>query len=337
MSASNLRGDCHTLLEGGGSISKCLPTVDLKVTEMSCNHLEDIWYAIRWSCQPSDKPPEMSSERYRWMLVDDNVTNFNDHRASTFYPDVELEANESMIPWYGQGSDHINIGLPHYAMIYCRHDNSSKMQNLADVSPGIMIFLKVVKSTNKEKAIEKDLDLDPKEAMYGKGTRVLMEITKTWHGSNHLVTRDAYFESTMAALALKKESVDFIGNAKQCNAAFLKMYLTSLILSKHGDCHVLALISEDTGETELVAMTWLDCNRQDFVGTVYGIGKGEQINCKHACQLNKSSNALPNNIIIKVDTPKMIKQYYMGVGTINFHNRVRINEVLLECNILTKD
>ncbi len=66
-------------------------------------------------------------------------------------------------------------------------------------------------------------------------------------------------------------------------------------------------------------------------------GKGEQIDLKRARQLNKSSDALPNNIIIKVDTPKMIEQYYKGIDTIDFHNRVRVNKVHLECNILTKD
>jgi hypothetical protein len=35
-----------------------------------------------------------------------------------------------------------------------------------------MIFLKTVKSADEEKAIEKDLDLDPKEAAHGKGTKV---------------------------------------------------------------------------------------------------------------------------------------------------------------------
>ena len=33
----------------------------------------------------------------------------------------------------------------------------------------------------------------------------------------------------------------------------------------------------------------------------------------------------------------MIEQYYKGVGTIDFHNRVRVNKVRLERNILTKD
>ncbi len=195
------------------------------------------------------------------MLVDDFITNFNAHRASTFYPGIELEADKLMVPWYVHGGDHINIGLPHYVAMDCKPDNGSEIQTLADVSSGILICLKVVKSTNEEKAIEKDLDLDPKEAAYGKGTRVLLELMKTWLGSNRLVTADAYFASTEAALALKERDINFIGNAKQCNAAFPKAYLDTLILSKRGDCHVLASINEDTGKTELVAMTWLDCNR----------------------------------------------------------------------------
>jgi hypothetical protein len=168
-----------------------------------------------------------------------------------------------MIPWYGHGGNHINIGLPHYVAMDCKPDNGGKIQNLADVCSGIMISLKVVKSLEEEMAVEKDLDLDPEEATYGKGTRVLMEMTETWHGSNCLVTADAYFASTKAALALKKEGVDFIGNGKQCYAAFPKMYLNLLIPSKHRDCHVLASISKNTGETKLVAMTCLDPNRQD--------------------------------------------------------------------------
>jgi hypothetical protein len=146
----------------------------------------------------------MSSERYQRILVNDNVTNFNNHRVSTFYPSLELDAGKLMIPWYGHGSNYINIGLPHYVVMDCKPNNGDEIQNLADVSSGIMIFLKVVKSADEEKAIKKDLDLDPKEVAYGKGTKVLVKMTKTWHGSNCLVTMDAYFASTKAALALKK-------------------------------------------------------------------------------------------------------------------------------------
>jgi hypothetical protein len=134
---------------------------------MPRNFWEVIWYAIRWSHQPSEKPPEMSSEKYWWMLVGDNVTNSINHCSSTFYPGIEVEAGKSMISWYGHGGNHINIGLPH-AAFDCKPNNNGKIQNLADIFSGIMIFLKVVKSADEEKAFEKDLDLVPKEAAYGK-------------------------------------------------------------------------------------------------------------------------------------------------------------------------
>ena len=187
----------------------------------------------------------MSSERYWWLLVDDFITNFNAHRASTFYPGIELEADKSMVPWYGHGGNHISIGLPHYLAMDRKPGNSGEIQTLADVSSGILIYLKVVKSADKEKVIKKDLDLDPEEAAYGKGTRVLLDLMKTWLGSNRLVTEDAYFASTEVALALKERDINFIGNVKQCNSAFPKAYLDTLILSKRGDRHVLASISKD--------------------------------------------------------------------------------------------
>jgi hypothetical protein len=39
---------------------------------------------IRLSDQPVTRPHDMSSEHFRWRLVDDFVTNFNDHRRDTF-------------------------------------------------------------------------------------------------------------------------------------------------------------------------------------------------------------------------------------------------------------
>jgi hypothetical protein len=154
------------------------------------------------------------------LSVDDLITNFNAHHASTFHPGVELEADESMVPWYGHGGNHINIGLPHCIAMDRKPDKSGEIQTLAEVSSGILICLKFVKNAKEEKANKKDLDLDSKEATYGKGTRVLLELMKSWLGSNCLVTADAYVALTEAALALKERYINFIGNVKQCNAAF---------------------------------------------------------------------------------------------------------------------
>ena len=120
---------------------------------MSRNRFDDIWYAVKWSCQPPEQPHGMLSEQYRWMLVDDFVDNINEYRARTFLPGGHLEADESMIHWYGKGGAFVDAGIPHYAAIERKPDNGGKIQNLADVAAGIMLRLKIVKSAAEEEAI----------------------------------------------------------------------------------------------------------------------------------------------------------------------------------------
>jgi hypothetical protein len=45
----------------------------------------------------------MTSEQYRWRLVDDFVVAFNDHRVAMFVPSEQICAHESISRWYGQG------------------------------------------------------------------------------------------------------------------------------------------------------------------------------------------------------------------------------------------
>ena len=108
----NFRGNCCKLWEGGGAASKYLPSYDLHATGMSHNRFDDIWYAVRWSRQPPEQPDGMSSERYRWMLINDFVANINKYRQRTFVPGGHLEANETIIQWYGKGGALIDAGLP---------------------------------------------------------------------------------------------------------------------------------------------------------------------------------------------------------------------------------
>jgi hypothetical protein len=89
----NFRGDRRKLWEGGGATSKYLPSYNLGVTGMSRNRFYDIWYAVRWSCQPPKQPDGMSSEQYRWMLVEDFVAHYNDYHQRSFVPGGHLEAN----------------------------------------------------------------------------------------------------------------------------------------------------------------------------------------------------------------------------------------------------
>jgi hypothetical protein len=149
----NFHGNRRKLWEGGGAASKYLPSYDLSATGMSRNRFDDIWYAVRWSRQPPEQPDGMSSEWYRWMLINDFVANINKYCQMTFVPGGHLEADESVIRWYGKGGAFVDAGLPMYLALECKPGNGGEIQNLADVALGIMLHLKVVTSANEEKAI----------------------------------------------------------------------------------------------------------------------------------------------------------------------------------------
>jgi hypothetical protein len=99
---------------------------------------------------------------------------------------------------------------------------------------------------------------------------------------------------------------------------------------------VLVSINDATGETELVAIAWIDWNRRFFIAATCGLGKGEMIQRKRLCQLDKSGRAAPDKVIIKVPQPKAIAKYYKGAGTIDRHNRIRADELRLDRNLATK-
>ncbi|KAL3778102.1 hypothetical protein ACHAW5_004096 [Stephanodiscus triporus] len=241
----------------------------------------------------------MSSEQYRWMLVDDFVDNINEYRARTFVPGGHLEADESMIRWYGVGGSFVEAGIPHYAAIERKPDNGAEIQNLADVASGIMLRLKIVKSAAEEEAIaaasaaNKDNDEDVAADEGGKGTRVL------W-SCGRLVTADAYFASVEAAVTMKEAGLVFIGNVKQCSRRFPMEVLGNATLPKRGCRSVLASINDDTARRNSSQLP-VDRNRDH---------RGPQ--------------------------PKAIARITSGAGTIDRHNRIRADELRLDRNLGTK-
>ena len=79
--------------------------------------------------------------------------------------------------------------------------------------------------------------------------------------------------------------------------------LGNATLPKQGCRSVLASINNDTGETELVAIAWVDRNRRFFITTTCGLGEGEMIQRKRLRQLDKSGRAPPDKVIIEVASP----------------------------------
>ena len=92
----------------------------------------------------------MSSERFRWKLVEDFFNRFNEHRVSTFCPSDIICVDESMSRWYGLGGHWINEGLPMYVAIDRKPENSCEAQNSACGRSGVMLRLKLVTTAEEE-------------------------------------------------------------------------------------------------------------------------------------------------------------------------------------------
>ena len=66
------------------STNKYIPAPLFGLTGMPQKWFDDLWMCIRFSDQPHNHPSEMTSEQYRWRLVDDFIKNFNEHRVQIF-------------------------------------------------------------------------------------------------------------------------------------------------------------------------------------------------------------------------------------------------------------
>ncbi len=123
---------------------------------------------------------------------------------------------------------------------------------------------------------------------------------------------------------------------KQCSRRFPIEFLGNTTLPRRGSRSVLASIDKETGETELVAISWVHRNRRFFMTTTCGIREGEDVFRKRLGQMDKSGRAPPDTVIIEVAQPKAIATYYKGAGTIDWHNRIRADELRMDRNLATK-
>ena len=88
------------------STNKYIPAPLFGLTGMPWKQFDDLWMCIRFSDQPHNRPSEMTSEQYRWRLVDDFVKNFNKHRVQIFFHQMRFV---SMSPCPG-GMGKVAIG-----------------------------------------------------------------------------------------------------------------------------------------------------------------------------------------------------------------------------------
>ena len=135
-------------------------------------------------------------EAHWWKLVEDFVIHFNEYRTHIFSPSDLICADESILRWYGQGGNWINLGLSMYVAIDRKPDNGAEIHNSAYGRSGIMMLIRIVKSAKNEEEYQDDRDNPPH------GTKVLKELVMPWANMDRIVCADSYFTSMPAAKKL---------------------------------------------------------------------------------------------------------------------------------------
>ena len=107
---------------------------------------------MEWSYQPVERPDDMSSEHYRWCLIQDFIDRVNEHRVNYFTPSEIICVDESISRWYGLGGSWINKVLPHYVAMDRKPENGAKIQDSCCGKSNIMMRMKLVKTPTEEEA-----------------------------------------------------------------------------------------------------------------------------------------------------------------------------------------
>jgi hypothetical protein len=232
-------------------------------TGMARARFDSIWSNLEWSRQPCVRPDGMGTKKYRWLLVDGFVIEYNQYRASNFTPSDIICVDESISRWYGQGGHWINHGLPMYITIDRKPENGCKIQNSACGWSTIMMRLKLVK-TAKEEATHMVVD---EEDRLLHGTKVLLLLVQPWLGTGRTVCGDSYFASVGAAKEMEKKGMGFIGVIKTATRHFPMAYLTNIEMEARGE-RAGVIYRDEYGIPRLMAFVWMDRDRRYFIACV---------------------------------------------------------------------
>ena len=310
--------------------NKYIPAPSFGQTGMPRKRFDDLWMCIRFSEQPPNRPSEMTSEQYRWRLVDDFVKNFNKHRAQNFFPSDEICVDESMSRWYGQGGHWINHGLPMYVAIDRKPENGCEIQNAACGRSGVMLRLKIVKTAEEENAsAEADDDGN------NHGTNVLKFLVEPWVRTDRCICADSYFASVNAVTVMRTMGLRFIGVVKTATKKFPMSYLSNLELVQRGDYKGLVARGTD-GQPTMLSFVWMDRDRRYFVASASSLDSGVPYSRNRWRQVSLELDALPENVELTIPQPKAAEVYYRTCGVIDQHNRHRQDNLKTEKKLETK-
>eukprot|EP00977_Amphora_coffeiformis_P022944 scaffold11978_cov153-Amphora_coffeaeformis.AAC.1 len=276
----------------------------------------------------------MSSEDYRWMLVDDFVSFINVEREKFFNPSSELCVDESMVRWYGIGGDWINEGLPMYVDIDRKPEAGCEIQNVCDGKSGIMLRMMLVKSSKSQ---NKTVGDDGNESL-NHGTKIIKYLVAPWARTHRVVVADSYFASVQTAQELFKLGLRFIGVVKTATRGFPMKQLTSSQFGGRGQWKSFFHSGNGTlSDPDLISFAWVDRNRRYFVSTVSNLREAAPISRTRLRQVDQEPNAAPEPVHLSIRQPQASKIYYDNCGRIDQHNRIRQADLKVERKYGTND
>ena len=313
---------------------KYIPALSFGITGMSRQRFDDLWQCIRWSKQPRERPSHMSSEKYRWQLVDDFIESFNRHRSTTFLPSDLICVDESISRWYGQGGHWINMGLPMYIAIDRKPEFGCEIQNAACGRSGVMIRLKLVKSSREEATLNEDNEIEGNQNL-NHGTKVLKSLVEPWIRSDRIVCADSYFASVNAVEELTNMGLRFIGVVKNATKKFPMSFLSTYELQTRGDWKGLVTKNED-GNPSMIAFVWMDRERRYFITNTSCLLSGAPYIRQRWRQIGDDENGDPTLVELSIPQPAAAEIYYTAVAKIDRHNRCRQDNLQLEQKLQTQ-
>ena len=310
-----------------------------KRTGMKRKRFDELWANIKFSSQPEAVPEGMSLERYRWMLVDGFINNFNNHRSVNFIPTDRICVDESFSRWYGQGGNWINHGLPMFVSMERKPEDGCEIQNSCCGRTGIMIQLKLVKTKLEEESLEEDNNNNNNNNTnntLNHGTQVLLKLVQPWFHTNRVVCADSYFASVQTAKELLRVNMKFIGVVKTATREYPMPHLTSRELGERGDRYgLLSLTAENV--PELLAFTWLDRDRRYFISSCSSLQEGQPLVRERWRQLVTDLTTPPEKVQLTIPQTACSDIYFAACGKIDQHNRDRQSTLCMERKFKTHD
>ena len=138
-----------------------------------------------------------------YFRVDAFVAHFNQHRAKTVIPSLDLEVDESMCAWRGKDGNFYSDGLPHVTKIIRKPKGvGTEFKSIADGKSRVLLGLETVKGCYEEDEDGNVCVIDDEQFSVGAGTGWLLRLTKPWHGTQRRVGGDSGFGSAEGAVAL---------------------------------------------------------------------------------------------------------------------------------------